>query len=323
MDKYIFYKDSSGFKPKNISKSAYDAADYGHAFTEYTPIPRHFVVKPYFTANSSNAEYKAVLHSLKNTINYYFGEHPRFNFDAMIDQPMALLNVPSQNLGNGLQKGSIDLRISYNGDLLGQATDHREDGVLYDINDNEVGFVLYKEGIIILLSDIDVFTIMDRPVRLVNHENTTEGTDTIKWYHFGVRTVSQTTGVPSGIVFEPLFSTIALTPTSFTFVYADKGEVNHSNNPTYLKEGSYKATITDKSFIENIDSLGSETRALEIKNTLKIPFIGAQAPLQKDTYITKIGLYDEDKQLIAVASLANPIRKTEKREFLFKLKLDL
>lgn len=323
MNNYIFYKDSSGFRPKNISKGAYDAADYGHAFSNYSPISRHFIVKPYFAATYTSAEYKATLHSLKNTINYYFGQHPSFNFDAIIDQPMSLLNVPSQNLGNGLQRGTIDLKINYKGELEGQATDHREDGILYDTNDNEVGFVLYKEGVIVLLSDTDVFTITDPTVRLVNHENITEETQTIKWYHFGVRTVSQTTGVPSGIVFEPFFSTVALTPTSFTFVYADKGEFNHSNNPSYLKAGSYSSIVTDKSFIENIDSLGSETRALEIKNTVKIPFVGAQAPFQKDTYITKIGLYDENKELIAVASLANPLRKTEKREFLFKLKLDL
>ena len=39
-------------------------------------------------------------------------------------------------------------------------------------------------------------------------------------------------------------------------------------------------------------------------------------------YISKIGIYDEDKNLIGVASLANPVKKTEIREFMFKLRLD-
>ena len=42
---------------------------------------------------------------------------------------------------------------------------------------------------------------------------------------------------------------------------------------------------------------------------------------EKQTFITRIGLYDKDKKLIAVGSLANPVRKTENREFTIKLKI--
>jgi hypothetical protein len=35
-----------------------------------------------------------------------------------------------------------------------------------------------------------------------------------------------------------------------------------------------------------------------------------------------VGIYDKDKNLIAIASLANPVKKTEKRDFMFKLRLD-
>ena len=40
-----------------------------------------------------------------------------------------------------------------------------------------------------------------------------------------------------------------------------------------------------------------------------------------DLEVTKI--YDKDKNLIAIASLANPVKKTETRDFMFKLKLDI
>ena len=45
--------------------------------------------------------------------------------------------------------------------------------------------------------------------------------------------------------------------------------------------------------------------------------------MQKETYINKIVIYDENKIPIAVANLATPVRKTEDRDFLFKLKLDI
>jgi hypothetical protein len=45
--------------------------------------------------------------------------------------------------------------------------------------------------------------------------------------------------------------------------------------------------------------------------------------LVKTTYITKIGIYDDKKKLIGVASVAKPVKKTEDRDLTFKLKLDI
>jgi hypothetical protein len=39
--------------------------------------------------------------------------------------------------------------------------------------------------------------------------------------------------------------------------------------------------------------------------------------------VSKIGIYDEDMNLIAVAKLATPVKKTEERDLTFKLKLDI
>jgi hypothetical protein len=47
------------------------------------------------------------------------------------------------------------------------------------------------------------------------------------------------------------------------------------------------------------------------------------ASFQKETYISKIGIYDEDRNLIAIAKVATPVKKTEERDFTFKLKLDV
>ena len=44
---------------------------------------------------------------------------------------------------------------------------------------------------------------------------------------------------------------------------------------------------------------------------------------QKETYITKIGIYDDEKNLIAITHLSKPMRKLEDRDYIFKLKLDV
>jgi hypothetical protein len=40
-------------------------------------------------------------------------------------------------------------------------------------------------------------------------------------------------------------------------------------------------------------------------------------------YISRVGLYDENKNLIGVATLSNPVRKEEAQDLTFKLKLDI
>ena len=47
------------------------------------------------------------------------------------------------------------------------------------------------------------------------------------------------------------------------------------------------------------------------------------AYFEKTTYISKIGIYDENENLIAVAKPATPVKKTAERDFTFKLKLDI
>jgi len=45
--------------------------------------------------------------------------------------------------------------------------------------------------------------------------------------------------------------------------------------------------------------------------------------LEKTTFISSIKLYDDNKNVIGIAKLAKPVRKTQERDLTFKLKLDL
>ena len=98
------------------------------------------------------------------------------------------------------------------------------------------------------------------------------------------------------------------------FAFSEKGEHNFSHNPTFISASSgpdYNHTTRHH----------SQARKL-IKKINKSPYANHEEDFESTTYISKIGIYDKNKNLIAVASLANPIKKTTKRDFMFKLKLD-
>jgi len=44
---------------------------------------------------------------------------------------------------------------------------------------------------------------------------------------------------------------------------------------------------------------------------------------EKGVYVTSINIYDKDRNLIAVANFANPIRKTEAQQYIAKLSIDM
>jgi hypothetical protein len=100
--------------------------------------------------------------------------------------------------------------------------------------------------------------------------------------------------------------------------HALKGELNNSTNPTFVKSnqsGSHCGWVTGS-------NIYMENDKLEIKNIVSSSYDVPSASFSKETYISSIGIYDKDKNLIGVAKLAKPVRKTENRDFTFKMKLD-
>jgi hypothetical protein len=78
---------------------------------------------------------------------------------------------------------------------------------------------------------------------------------------------------------------------SFYFVRVKNGEYNYSNNPSYVT-----------------GSLG-ELRYSTFVN-------------DPQAYITTIGLYNNNRELLAVAKLSQPLLKNKTKEVLVKVKLD-
>ena len=94
-----------------------------------------------------------------------------------------------------------------------------------------------------------------------------------------------------------------------------ENQINFSNNPTFCKT----ATTTQYS----ASHIYYEDAQREIKNIHSSSHANYSASFKPVTYISKVGIYDENKNLIAIASLANPVRKLEERSYTFKLKLDI
>ena len=102
------------------------------------------------------------------------------------------------------------------------------------------------------------------------------------------------------------------------YARAPRGKVNYSNNPTFIKYGQDQMSFTSSHvYEENSERL--------IKNTVSSSYTEPDhtASFKRQVYISKIGIYDANRNLIGVASLANPVKKEEAQDLTFKLKLDM
>ena len=101
--------------------------------------------------------------------------------------------------------------------------------------------------------------------------------------------------------------------------HAPKGELNYSSNPTYIEYGGAQNIFKPESGRYKY----KESEGIQIKNTVSSSYPDPTGSFEKQTFISRIVIYDKDKNLIGVAKVANPVKKTEDREFTFKLKLDI
>ena len=95
--------------------------------------------------------------------------------------------------------------------------------------------------------------------------------------------------------------------------------MNNSLNPTFIFS-SVSGTVRVSS---NNSSSFTEDDDIPIKNTVQSLFANTTASFEKQTFISKVGIYDENRNLIAVAKMAQPVRKREEDSYTFKFKLDL
>ena len=293
---------------------------YGDTITGSYPLSAS-ISKDYFTQGQSRIKVDA----LQNTLNYYSAHSPHYQFSSSLgdksDQELGLVSIPSIFYGSKIEKGTVELNFYISGTLAAQLKDVNKNGELIQVsgaaNDlgsdygsgSVAGVVLYNEGFVVLTGSWDLDP---------DHtEAYTGGSPTSpKWAYFARGANDGTsTSIPSSS-YGLKFSGSTETPVMTMFANADRGMLNFSNNPTFLSHSQSTSGITS--------SYGyQEPTNIVIKNTVSGAFSDYNESFKKQTFVSKIGIYDQDMNLIAVAKLATPVKKTEERDLTFKLKLDI
>jgi len=337
----FIYKGPQKVAFKSITRDQF-AADYvtGDVITGSYMMSASITRKLYAASagfNDTNKDGAA----LRNSLDYAkrYGTH--YNFSSGSSAQTNVVAIPSIFYGSSIKKGTVDLKMYLTGTLVARCRDSRFNGALIMTGSHStghsdgdiVGTVLYNEGIIVLTSSVANAAPTPSTVdykEYSNRLNTTTVTITgaeYSWLTFGL-------GLPQGndaslehattsdffqsASFGLDFAGTHRIPTITMLANANRGELNYSNNPTYAK---YESSTAGYYPITGSNLYYEQQRT--IKNTNSSSYSDPTGSLKKTTYITKIGIYDDNKKLIGVASVAKPVKKTEERDLTFKLKLDI
>lgn len=260
--------------------------------------------------------------ALKNTLNYYRVKSPHYAFSSSYGDkstlPLNLVSVPTIFYGSKLRKKTISLQYYITGTLIGELQDVRGNGELVQVgpsgstgSGSVAGVVLYDEGFMILTGAWDIVS------QTYDYPDSPGVADQPKWIYFGTG-LNDGTAVSAELSssYNITFEATNFVPTVTMLCAAPLGELDFSNNPTYLQytqRQNRSASVSDYRFIEH---------TLDIKNTISASYVTQTASFEKQTFITKIAIYDENQNIIGIAKLAKPVRKTLDRDYTFKLKMD-
>lgn len=308
--------DSSQFTYGSVISGTYPltATITSHRHPAYTgqlPIP------------TSSTSYRPFIMALKNSLNFnakrsthyqYSSSQGEYKWDKDI-QEVRLIDIPSIFYGSTIKKGTVNLKFMYSGSLIGELKDEGRRGELVQTgpegstgSGSVAGVVLYDEGFIVLTGSWDISggSITDEYLF-------TDDALKPQWKYFAHTGASaQLTGSSFYMAYEGT----RYIPTLTMHAHAKKSHLNHSNNPTFITYGQTKTNVSGS-------EIWNEPEANSVKNIVKSPYDNVTESFQRETYISKIGVYDDKKNLIGIAKLAKPIKKTEDREFTFKIKLDI
>lgn len=99
-----------------------------------------------------------------------------------------------------------------------------------------------------------------------------------------------------------------IVPSKHYFIRIKNTDFNYSNNPSFVYQGFEARTLASRSNADLDNYLGR----IRHEGFIEDPRV----------YITTIGLYNNDNELVAVAKMSRPILKTFDSEALIKVKLD-
>ena len=324
------------FLVKNGKKDCFKSISQEDFNTQFN-YDGELITSSYNMSASITREYIAVstttnmtMSALRSALDHYTYLSPHYQFSSSYgwdksEQVINLLSVPSILYGSSMKKGSVSLKYYVTGTLVGELNDYRRNGELVQVgpegstgSGSVAGVILYNEGFIVLTGSWELGPVT------YSYDVTSKP----KWIHyaFGANDGNTVAGVEGAAV--AVSSSYSLDYSGSTHIqtltmlaHADYGELNWTNNPTYISAS--EGDIQSFSGGGGTGSVQYIEPPLDMVNIVSASFTAQDPAYEKTTYITKIGLYDENKNLIGIAKVANPVRKTEDRGFIFKLKLDI
>ena len=319
-------RDGSYRRPGSVSESDFLSASYGTILTGAYPLTASVVreyVDEYSDALSfqDNAINRRRIHSLRNCLDSHRIESNYFSYDQYYaTAAVNLVSIPSILFGSGIQKGTVKLRYYFTGTLVGEATDSRKNGELIStINETSgsvIGTVLYDEGFLLITSSAN---LTDQPTNVDDYDG--DGSlEQVSWKYFGAYEPAGTLEVtPSASLYQLEFVGTQKIPTLMMFSTVSPGDLNNSQNPTWINS-THQGWQTSSYF--GLDSF-RESRELPIKNTIQSQYCDYEDTFEKQTFVSSIGIFDHNKNLLGVVNNAKPISKKEGDQFTFKYRVDM
>jgi hypothetical protein len=304
---------------KTTSTSQFNSDfSYGDTITGSYPLSAS-IVREYYAIGQSRPH----INSLKNTFNYYSNNSKHYLYSSSYGnkatQEINVISIPSIFYGSQIKKGTVNLELYHTGTLIGQLQDIKQNGELVQIgpsgsngSGSVAGTVLYNEGFIILTGSWTLYSSSLGGELYLNDPSNRRQTS---WLFYGFGANDNYSNSINEFSYRLTFNGTTFTPALTMFAHAQKGQLNHSNNPTYVEKNQL--------YNPNTGSYFYKENELSIKNTIETDYDDEQPNFEKQTFISKIGIYDENKNLIAIATLAEPVKKTINRDLTFKLKIDL
>jgi hypothetical protein len=282
----------------------------------------------HFSSSLERTQYTSTtrtkINALKNTLDYYnyISIHHAYSssYGNKATQTINLVEIPSIFYGSRIKQKSMEMKFYVTGTLVGHLHDQQGNGELVQIgpagstgSGSVAGVVLYREGFVALTGS---WALTEEGFDFEDNGGTPIG----NWTYWGAGISSSFgSGIIPNISFDMTFSGTQRVQNITMMCHALENELNYSNNPTYIKFGQMHTASLNYA----TKTQYKEDAQLLIKNTTNIGYDDPTGSFAKTTYISKVKIYDEDMNVIGIAKLAKPLKKTENRSYTVKIGIDI
>ena len=319
-------KDSNLDSFGGVNTIDYNQFSYGDILTSSYPLSASISRETFEVNHGINNPVGSRMLALKNTLDHYAHISPYYAFSSSLLgdkslQECNLISIPSIFFGKKIQKGSVKLEYYISGSSIATLEDVYKNGTLIQTSgtayaqasrsESVAGVVLYNEGFIVLTGSWNLAPDnydmggTSEPPRWIN-------------FAYGCNDNFVHGDISPSASYDIMFRGTTVTPNLTLFAHANKNDLNYSSNPTFVD----KSTKPVAPFVFTSSSF-TEPDNIKFKNTVSSSFSTYSGSFKKQTFISKMGIYDSNKNLIAIVNLARPVRKKESDEYTFKINLDI